>query len=288
MTAFALSLVVAAAVLHATWNLLAKRVAGGLPFVFLVTTVSPIVYAPLALGYAWWVRPEFGWGQLGGVLVSSVVHIAYFTTLQRGYRNGDLSVVYPVARSTGPLLSVSGAILFFNERPSPLGLVGIAAILGGVLLVAADSRRHATGGNGTGLSFGLATGGLIALYTLWDAYVVLNLGVPPLLFDWSSNVGRSLLLLPLVPSMRSEVASEWRRFHREIVVIAIISTLGYLFVLTALTLAPVSYVAPARELSIVFATAGGAWILRERVGRVRILAAIAMVAGLIVMGLAGG
>lgn len=288
MTALALALVVVAALLHATWNLLAKRVAGGLPFIFLVTTVSPIFYAPFVVGFALWTRPELGLAQLGGVLVSSVVHIAYFVTLQRGYRSGDLSVVYPVARSTGPLLSVAGAMLVFGERPNALGFVGIAAILGGIVLVAVDSYRNARSHHRAGLGFGLATGLLIAVYTLWDAWVVLGLGVPPLLFDWGSNVGRCLLLLPFVPGMKTEVASEWRRYRREIVVIAVISTFGYLLVLTAMTLVPVSYVASGRELSIVFATAGGAWILGERVGGIRVAAALVMVAGLVLMGVAGG
>ena len=124
MSTFALGLILISAVAHATWNLYAKRASGGPAFVWLFDVASTLLYAPLALIVV--LRPHapitlLGFGFIAG---SAVLHLAYFLMLQQGYRIGDLSLVYPLARGTGPMLSTTAAILVFGERPGPLALAG--------------------------------------------------------------------------------------------------------------------------------------------------------------------
>src|SRR6266850_2019370 len=105
MTLLALVLVLASAILHATWNLLAKRVGGGIPFVWLFSTVATVIYAPVLLVSILQQPPVFGAPQIVFLLGTTVLHVAYYLLLNKGYQVGDLSLVYPLARGTGPVLS---------------------------------------------------------------------------------------------------------------------------------------------------------------------------------------
>ncbi len=126
MTLFALVLVLGAAVFHATWNLLAKRVGGGgAVFVWLFGVFSVLIYAPLALVLILLQRPYLGVEQFVFMLGSGALHLGYFVVLQRGYAVGDLSLVYPLARGTGPLVATVGAVILLGERPGVVALSGV-------------------------------------------------------------------------------------------------------------------------------------------------------------------
>ena len=127
MTAFALALVLTSAVMHATWNMLAKRVSAGTPFLFLVYAVGAVAYTPFAIAVLVIARPELGLVTVGFVAMAIVLQTVYFATLTAGYRAGDLSLVYPIARATGPLLATVGAIAILGERPSVLAIGGISS-----------------------------------------------------------------------------------------------------------------------------------------------------------------
>src|SRR5438067_2189303 len=120
MTGLALLLVLLAAVLHATWNLCAKRAGGGLPWVWLVGVMICSFYVPVLAIYWFWKQPTFPAGALLWILGSGVLKTCYSLFLQRGYRIGDFSLIYPLARGTGPLLSTIAAIILLGERPSTL------------------------------------------------------------------------------------------------------------------------------------------------------------------------
>ncbi|MBW7884078.1 MAG: EamA family transporter [Caldilineaceae bacterium] len=284
MTLVALALVLTAAVLHATWNLLAKRARGGVLFVWLFSLLSVVVFAPFA-AYLIWTGSGFDATGLIYVAGSAIIHLAYFLTLQYGYRAGDLSVVYPLARGSGPLLSTAGAIAWFGERPSWLALGGALLVVIGVFLIAGGgaimSRRFLS----RGVAFGLSTGVLIAAYTLWDKQAVSAAMVPPLLLDFGSSVGRVVLLTPVLWPQRVGLRHEWRTHGREALGVAILSSLAYILVLTAFVTTPVSYVAPAREISILIGALMGAKLLREgSVGR-RLVAATMMACGVMALAL---
>lgn len=282
MTLPALALVLIAACTHATWNYAAKRSGGGLPFVWLCGLVSFAFYLPAVTGYWLWREPTLPTAALFLFIGSGVIKTGYALLLQRGYRHGDFSLIYPLARGTGPLLSTLVAIAVFGERPTPLALAGGAIIIlcifqltGGARLLHAD-RAHLR----QGLLYGLACGGCIAAYTVWDQRAVSGLGLPPLLYDCGTQVVMCSILTPFAWPRRAEAAQVWREHRGKVLTVALLGPLGYVLILYAMSFTPVSYIAPAREVSILIGTFFGARLLREADGRRRLLAASGMVLGI--------
>ena len=287
MSALALLLVLVAACAHATWNFAAKRSGGGLPFVWLTGLVSLCFYAPVALAYTLWRQPEFPAGAWIVIVGSGLIKTGYALLLQRGYRHGDFSLVYPLARGTGPLLSSLTAIALFGERPTPLALAGgaviiacIFALTGGPGLLHAD-RAHLR----RGLLYGFLCGTCIAALTVWDKHAVAHLHLPPLVYDCSTQVVVCAVLAPFAWPRRAESAAAWRNHRWKVLAVALLAPLAYILILTALTFTPVSYIAPAREISIVLGTFLGAKLLKEENARRRLLAAAGLVAGVIALAL---
>jgi len=283
MSLLALSLVLASALGHATWNYWLKTSGGGLVFVWLFATAGCVLYLPLVAAFAWHAGFVPSAPQIALILISGLLHTAYYLLLDRGYRSGDFSLVYPLARATGPLLTLCVAVLFIGERPTPLGLAGVLTIVAGAFLLAGGTRMRLPAGSGRALCYALATGVMIAAYTLNDRQAVAVLLVPPLIFDWSQNLVRVLLLAPRVMKDRAALRANWRERRKAILIIALLCPLTYILVLAAMQLAPVSYVAAARELSILFGTLMGAHLLREADSHRRVTGAIVMVAGFVAL-----
>jgi drug/metabolite transporter (DMT)-like permease len=288
---YALALVLIAALAHAAWNVLAKTATGGAAFVWLFSAVAAVIWAPVA-AVAIAVAPgAFGLEGLAFMAGSGALHAVYFVLLQRGYREGDLSLVYPLARGTGPLLSTLAAIVLFAERPSALALAGGAIIVAAVLSLAGAGARGRVGRAGAGgergraIGFALATGVAIAAYTLWDKRAVGPLGLSPVVYYWGANLAETALLSAFVAHRRAEVARTWRAHRRQALGVAVLSPLAYILVLFALAHAPVSYVAPARELSILVGAVAGTTVLAEGHARRRLLAAAAIFAGIVALAL---
>src|SRR5579871_4397847 len=135
MSLLAVALVLVAAVMHATWNLLAKRTGGGAEFVWLFGLLSIALYAPFMVAVVLIERPHFDLIVIVFLAGTGVLHTAYFLFLQRGYRSGDLSLVYPLARGSGPLLATVVAVALLGERPGFIALGGTLLILSGVLIL---------------------------------------------------------------------------------------------------------------------------------------------------------
>jgi drug/metabolite transporter (DMT)-like permease len=289
LSAAAIVLVLLAAVSHASWNLMAKRLSGfdAVAYLWLVGLCSAALYAPVALTAALVARPQFGWLQLGFVAGNGTLHLAYFLLLQSGYRHGDLSLVYPLARGTGPMLSSLAAVLFFGERPGAWGTAGIVLVGVGVFALGLPNRaRPAAGGlksSATAVWFGLSTGLFIALYTLWDKHAVSALGLPPPLYDWSGGLTGIGLMAPLAlgERRREVVADLWTRRRSSVMTCAVLMPLSYILVLTALTFSDVSAIAPAREVSVLIGVALGGRLLAEENLRRRLVAAAAIAGGVI-------
>jgi drug/metabolite transporter (DMT)-like permease len=286
MTVFALVLVLAAATFHATWNLLAKRAGdGGALFVWLFSFLAMLIYAPLAVAVVLLERPGFGVEEFVFMFGSGVLHLGYFVLLQRGYAVGDLSLVYPLARGTGPLLATAAAIVLLGERPGIVALLGIGLITVGVLLLTTEPGSIRKAGWGAGVAYGLLTGAFIAAYTIWDKHAVSALLIPPLLQSWATTTVTTGLLTPLAVRQRGKVLAMWRAHKTEALGVAVLSPLSYILVLTALVFTPVSYVAPAREVSILIGAVMGARLLAEGDVWRRITAAGVMVLGITALAL---
>jgi drug/metabolite transporter (DMT)-like permease len=293
MSAAALLLVLLAAVVHATWNLLAKRVSATTSapaFVWLYGALSAALYTPPALWVLLRDRPNLRAPELGLMVGSALIHLAYFLVLQRGYRNGDLSVVYPLARGTGPLLSATAAVVLLGERPSAVAVVGMGLVVLGVLLFAQPARGPAAVPNDAarrrvGVGFGLATGVLIAAYTVWDKYAVATRGVSPLLMEWTTSLARVVLLAPVAWRRRALVRDAWSRHRAAALGVGALNPLSYLLVMVAMVTTPVSYLAPAREISILIGAAFGARLLKEGDVARRLAAAGVMLLGVLCLAL---
>lgn len=283
----AVLLVVAAAFAHAGWNFFAKRAgASGAGFVWLTATCSAALYLPVAATSLMWTGlPPLGAWTLG-VLVSAAVHLAYFLLLQRGYAVGDMSVVYPLARGTGPMLAMLIAVLVLGERPGWIGVLGGLLVVTGVFVIGLSDGVPRSGASLAGVGFGLLTGALIAVYTVWDAHAVTGLALSPLAYDWANNLARSAMLAPYAATRRAQIATVWKTHRREVLAVAALSPLAYILVLFAMQLAPVSLVAPARELSIVLAGFLAWRLLREAQPARRMTGAAVVLTGVVLLGLA--
>lgn len=283
MTLAPLALAVVAALIHAIWNLLAKRAAGvGPVFVFAYTLIACVAYAPwviwlLAQGGLTWAAPV-----AVCIALSGAVHLGYNLCLQRGYQVADLSVVYPVARGTGPMLASLAAFLLLGEAVTGQGLLGLAAVVLGILLISTQGDVHVfrTAAGRAGVRWGIVTGALIAGYTVIDAWGVKILGIEPVILDWCANMARLAMLAPFVLGKPSRAHGAMRGFWRFAIPIGVLSPLGYILVLCALDMgAPLSVVAPAREMSMMAGALFGMVFLGERVGPVRLAGCAVMVVG---------
>ncbi len=281
MTPTAFSLVIVAALIHASWNIAAKKASGGALFVALNVWVSTLVYAPVFAVYVYYFPPSLGWVELLLLAASGAIHLAYSLALQRGYQKYDLTVVYPVARGTGPLLSSVLAIVLLHEAVTPYSALGIACIVLGIFVLAGGHRiwRTASAAHLSGVAYGALTGFFIASYTLVDGYGVKYLLIAPLVLDYVCNVMRALFLTPMAWRRRTELAAEWRKNRRYALYVGIVGPVAYVLVLTAMQTAPISTVAPLREVSMVFAAFFGAKLLGEDHRGERMIGAALMALG---------
>lgn len=272
--------VLLAALCHAIWNLSAKRAANSRHFVWLYSASSLLLWAPAILYALSQRRAPFGLVQYVALSGTAVLHLLYSQSLQAGYRAADLSLVYPVARGSGPLLSFIGAVLLFGERPGALALAGLALIVAGIVLTADlhhALRREAL----PGLLWGALTGACIAAYTLNDGWAVKTLGISPFLIDFAGNSFRVAALSRQALLDHAGLAREWCTYRRPVLIVATLGPLGYLLVLFAMRRAPISHVAPARELATLVGTWFGARLLGERAAAQRLAGALCIVAGVL-------
>ena len=281
----ALALVIVAALLHASWNILAKKTGGNRHFVWMGGALVVALWAPAAVWLGWQEVPRWGAREWAFVCGSGLLHLMYFEVLMKGYRVSELTVVYPVARGTGPLVSSIVAVLVLGETMSLHGALGVLWICAGVFVIAGgpallrathDPARRAR--VRAGVAWGAATGAFIAAYTVLDGYSVKRLAIAPLLLDYFSNVTRLPFMLPTALRDPPGARDAWRRYWKHGVVVAAVSPLAYILVLYAVRIAPISHVAPAREISMLFAALIGGRMLGEG-DRLQRVAGAALMAG---------
>ena len=290
LSAFALILL--AGVIHAGWNIAAKKANGDVRFSFQTSVFNMLIWAPVGITLGWNVVPGWGFTEWGFVVLSGVLHIFYFIVLLRGYRRSDLTVVYPLARGSGPLLSSLAAVLFLGERISAIGVAGIAGVVGGVFLVAGGPKLWRKAHDPVqrervlkGIRYGVLTGGFIAAYTVADSYAVKFLAMSPILLDYFGNLVRMVLLAPVALKDRATTARMWRAQWKYALLVAAVSPVSYVLVLYAVQQAPISHVAPAREVSMLFAALIGGHLLREGDRLLRLLGALFIAAGVVALAL---
>ncbi len=280
MPLLALVAVLLAAITHATWNLSAKRAANARHFVWMYSTLAVAIYTPVIVAIVLVTRPSFQWIHWASLGATAVLHIGYSLMLQAGYRASDLSLVYPLVRGSGPLFSFVLAAWLLGERVTWISLLGVVLVVSGILLVSGMlSKTHKA--PRAGVLFGIGTGMFTAAYTINDGWAVKVLMISPFIVDYAGNVLRMLLLTPRAWLARAEVRQEARDYARPVMTVSLLGPLGYILVLFAMQLAPISHVAPARELSTLIGTYFGARVLKEKAAPARLFGAACIVLGVV-------
>jgi drug/metabolite transporter (DMT)-like permease len=283
ITAIVLSLL--SAVLNATWNALLKVSGDPMVTATRAETASTIAATPL-LFVTWLVAgrppmPPAAWGLAGA---SAGFEFIYFLCLTTAYRRGELSVVYPLARGSAPLLAVAAGVLLLGEGMSARTLVGVTFLLAGILIVRRPSRAA-----WTVMWPALLTGAAIATYSAIDK--VGTQQAPPWLYGWAMWSGTALLLAGWAGVVRKRGRTKPESLEIEpsppfqrAALIGVLMLTSYFLVLIALRLAPLVVVAPLRESGIVLVTAVSAWRLGERTGlRMRLTGSVSILCGAILL-----
>jgi drug/metabolite transporter (DMT)-like permease len=283
LNATALTLILMAAIAHASWNLFTKQAstAGAACFVWLMAAVATVAYLPAVAATVLADPPKLtalAWVFMAG---TGLLQAGYFLFLQSGYRLGDLSLVYPVGRGSGALLAALAGIILLGERPGPAGLAGIGLIVVGLIVLGIPARASHSAISAKAITFALVTGGFIATYTLWDKYAVSTLKVPPLVQGYASLPVMVLVLIPFALRDRTRTRQVWASYRRQVVGAAVLSPLAYILVLTALRFTAVSAVAPTREVSVLFGVLLGRTLLGEGSLARRLGAAATIAAGIL-------
>lgn len=283
LTPLALALLLAAALLHAIWNVLLKLAGERYMVTWWALVISALCGLPwLVLGAS-----ELG-GVWGHVVASAAVEAVYFAVLATAYGNGDFSLVYPIARGTAPAFLAIWAAIWLGETPSTGGFLGLALIVSGLMLAGSSAllgsgrRTHA---GSIALALGVAL--CISIYSVIDGAAVHQAPAGP--YTVAVFALTALMLAPLMlfryggRRLVHALHLGWKRMA----LIGILTIVAYSMVLVAYSIAPVNYGGAIREVSVVFgALIGWRW-LREGFGRVRVLGALLIFAGTLVVALAG-
>ena len=287
MTTVAFLLVISSGACHATWNLLLKQSDHKITFLDLASGVGALAFMPLAVGVA----VANGLSTRGVLLgcVTGCLHGVYGLSLARGYRLGDLSAVYPMARGMGLALVPIFAAILLSESISAVAVAGIALVALGIygIHVELHSVRDVFAPmrsiNTPAGHAAMATGGLIACYYLWDKNALDDLS--PVVLNQFAMVGHFLVLLPFAVR-NGAMRREWSERRTSIMMAGLLVPFAYILVLAALETSRVSYIAPAREVGIVFGTGFGVLFLGEGLGGMRVWSALVIVIGVLVLALA--
>ena len=285
----ALLLILASAVIHATWNLIMKRSRDKLAFIWWTMVVIVIMYLPLFLVYGSGVS-----GYLADKwyfpIISGLFQFAYCILLAYAYERGDLSIVYPISRGLAPVFIAVPAYLFLHERISIPEIAGIAIIVMGVYVLHLQSLKPAdlirpikAIASHRDSQLAVIIGGVISGYHLMDKKGIE--GINPFAYLYLVQaillVMLSLFTIPKVGWKTLKL--EWKLGKGWIILVGILCFLAYLLVLFAMSIAQVSYIGAVRNVSIVFATFLGAVVLKEEFMGLRLIASILVVVGIIIL-----
>ena len=268
MDPIVIAVVALSALLHVAWNVRLKTAGDPLRAATIGLLVASIGIVPAGIA-AWWLAgaPVLPIEGIALALVSGIIEAVYFILLSAAYRRGDLSVVYPIARGTAPLLAVVVGVVVLGEHLGVAGSIGVAALLAGFLLLQRPwqaLRGHR--GFDPSIAFALATGVTIATYTAIDR--VGTRLIDPLTYAailWVT--GAVLLVLWIRFVAGGGLFSGGREQFRHAAIGGWLTLAAYLLILWALSVAPLSGVAPLRESAAVFAAAWGSFRLGEAVDR---------------------
>lgn len=289
MLFLALALIMVAAFLHAGWNVLAK---------VSKDTFALMWWASLfgSFGYGAWLLTGSGIylnsASLAPYLISAAAETGYFVTLVRGYSEGDLSLVYPISRGSAPIFAAFWSALVFTEKLPLLGYVGVALIVCGIFIVSIPINRSESLDGSLRVSslfrkdaagWALACAVFISIFSVSDKVAVTY--TPPLIYNWWVVAGNTVLWVPIVwrrSRLRTNL-NELRTNFRGVIGTSIAMPSAYAAALAALALTSASYVVAGRGFSVVIGAVVGTLLLKESFGSNRIIGAVIMVTGLVLI-----
>ncbi len=194
--------------------------------------------------------------------------------------------MYPLARGSGPLLSFFLAVTLLGEKVTWISVAGVLLIVSGIVLVT-GLLQAGQRAKGKGILYGLGTGIFIASYTINDGWAVKVLMISPFFVDYTGNFVRALVMAPSAWRDKARCLEEIRSYRNPILIVSLLGPLGYILVLFAMQIAPISHIAPARELSTLVGTWLGARMLKEKSAPTRLVGAVFIVVGVVALALAG-
>ncbi len=281
----ALGLLLVAAMMHTTWNLLVKRAKEKQVFIWCSLIAGTIIFSPLLLTSPLLLASTWPY-----LISSALVEVIYYIILIRAYENGDFSLVYPMARGAAPAFLLIWATFFLGERPRFFGLMGIALLVFGLIIVGGKTwwtLRKTSGFSKSALALALGVACCISIYTAIDGAAVHH--VSPLPYTVLVIALAALFITPAVVKRygNDAIADEWRANWLRITLVGLFTLLAYMLALKAYTIARVSYAGAVREISVVFAAFVGWRWLGESFGAIRLVGALFIFAGILVIAFAG-
>lgn len=284
MPILAILLLLVSAVLHTSWNLLIKQSEDKYIVTWWMVTIGG-VFALIALFFTG-LPPRHMWTF---ALVSIFVEATYFVTLSYAYHDNDFSLIYPVARGTAPAFLTLWAILFLHDKLTHGGMLGLGMIIGGLLIIGINTltQAHVTNLHFKGAAVAVFIALLISIYTTIDGAAVRNGFALPYVMAMFAFVP-----IPITPFIFREY--KWERIKKTLTsqpvrvpLAGVLGVLAYLMAVFSYSIAPLSYAGSIREVSVVFGAFAGWWFLKEKMGGIRLLGAIVIFAGILVIAIFG-
>jgi len=222
-------------------------------------------------------------------LISICVEATYFITLSYAYHDNDFSLIYPVARGSAPAFLALWSFLFLHEKLTSGGLLGLGMIIGGLLIIGINTltQTHVTHVHFKGAAVALFIALLISIYSTIDGAAVRNGYALPYVMSMFAFV--PLIITPFIfreyrwERIKSTLTSQPIR----VPLAGILGVLAYVIAVFSYSIAPLSYAGSIREVSVVFGALAGWWFLKEKMGGVRVLGAIVIFAGIVVIAIFG-
>jgi drug/metabolite transporter (DMT)-like permease len=280
----AIALLLVSAILHTSWNLLIKQSTDKYIVTWWMVTIGGL-FAVVMLCFTG-LPPRQMWGF---ALVSIFVEATYFITLSYAYHDNDFSLIYPVARGAAPAFLALWSFLFLHERLTTGGLIGLACIIGGLIIIGVNTlmQAHVTRVHFKGVATALFIALLISIYTTIDGAAVRDGFALPYVMAMFAFVP-----IPITPFIFRE--NSWARVKEVLIsqpvrvpLAGVLGVLAYLMAVFSYSIAPLSYAGSIREVSVVFGAFAGWWFLKERLGAVRVLGAVIIFAGILIIALFG-
>ena len=278
MSTLTFLLVLSSALLHASWNFVAKKYAGNYSMIYLSFCISSVVTCTLAIPFLSDVELNTTLATL--LITTGIFHAVYGFVLTFAYQNGDISTLYPIVRGSGIAGAVVLSIVLLRENLTSVSGLGVFIVISGIAILSYRRNRSATSPKGIFLA--LICGCLIMSYTIFDKLLVTELHPIPVMA--ASQLISTIMFLPYVlKSRRTEMRFTLKTQMKPTVAISIIATSSYLIILYVMQIAPVSRIVAVREASVVFGGLAGYILLKEDFSKTRLIGVVFVMTGIILV-----